>query len=255
MLRILIITERDSPRAAAAAARFDGLKADWQVSPAIFVTGSQPWSPHYDDKRRMRITGYPMTRGEVGCFLAHREAWRRVAEGADERVLILEDDAVISASDLPAITAIAESEGSGAAVVLLFSITHLNFRRWRQVGNVSLVKPNHTTYSAVAYMISQQTAKRLLAASESFFFTVDEFFNMEYLHGLPLLHTYPFLAKHPKDVTSVIGSRAKPRISNARRLLRNFHILVRRFRDGVCRLRTRFRMGLLFTPTERPERV
>ena len=48
----------------------------------------------YHHSERMRRYGYPMARGEIGCFLAHQSVWRLVQEQT-EKCLILEDDAVI----------------------------------------------------------------------------------------------------------------------------------------------------------------
>lgn len=46
----------------------------------------------YDPSARARLRSAPLTPGEVGCALSHRDAARNIADGPDGRVLILEDD-------------------------------------------------------------------------------------------------------------------------------------------------------------------
>jgi GR25 family glycosyltransferase involved in LPS biosynthesis len=50
-----------------------------QVVPAIFLNGDLERASDYDLRMRMKILGYGLTNGEVGCFLAHRSAWEKVA--------------------------------------------------------------------------------------------------------------------------------------------------------------------------------
>ncbi|MCY6381997.1 glycosyltransferase family 25 protein [Hoeflea prorocentri] len=45
-----------------------------------------------DNRRKRRRPGVTLGRADIGCFLSHREAWRRVAEGQDRWAFIAEDD-------------------------------------------------------------------------------------------------------------------------------------------------------------------
>jgi glycosyl transferase family 25 len=192
-----------------------------------------------------------MVRGEVGCFLAHRAAWRRVTEGPDELVLVLEDDAVLAAGDLEAIRAVAARRELDAMITLLFTVSRPTFRRWREVGGVSIVHPADTIHSTVAYMVGKEGAAHLLAHSENFFSPVDDYLNMGYLHGVSIVLTYPFLAGHCSTTPSLIGLRTKAKLTARQYLKRNGFRLIRRLRTclhGISMLR---QMGLLFSRTER----
>jgi GR25 family glycosyltransferase involved in LPS biosynthesis len=232
--------------------RLDDIGLEHEVVPAVFPPAERPWSPHYDEVRRVNTYGYPMVRGEVGCFLAHRDAWRRAAEGETDVTLILEDDAVVPGSDLASIRQVASAPEIKGAATLLFTVSRLRFRRWLHLGNVSVVRPTDMAYSTAAYLVGKEGAAKLLADSEAFWCPVDEFLNLEYLHGVTLVHTSPFLAGNLEEMASLIGPRTKPKLSNFRRMRRNWHRLIRRLRDGACRLRTLTKMGLLFTKIEQP---
>ena len=39
---------------------------------------------------------YPLSDGEIGCFLAHKNVWKRIVEDEINYGLVLEDDALVS---------------------------------------------------------------------------------------------------------------------------------------------------------------
>ena len=49
----------------------------------------------YDPVSRQRLGRPPMTPGEIGCALSHRDAARAIANGPHRRVLVLEDDVIL----------------------------------------------------------------------------------------------------------------------------------------------------------------
>ncbi len=251
MPKILLICDPASGRGVTARKRLEDLGLNFEVIAAIFPPATPPWSPRYDEARRVAAYGYPMVRGEIGCFLAHREAWRRAVEGPDDLVLVLEDDAVLAAGDLEAIGKVAANRELNAMVTLLFTVSRLRFRRWRQAGAVSIVRPTQTTHSTVAYLIGRKGAADLLAGSETIYCPVDDYLNMGYLHGVTLVLTYPFLAGHCPTTPSLIGPRMKARIGLLRRLRRNWFRLTRRLKAGLHGLSALFKLGLLFSRTER----
>jgi glycosyl transferase family 25 len=252
MPRILLICDPSSDRGVLARKRLDAIGLGHEVSPAVFPPAERPWSTRYDEAARVNACGYPMVRGEVGCFLAHRDAWRRVAEGTEDVVLIMEDDATLAAPDVAAIQALASAPQLRDKLTLLFTVSRPRFRRWLRAGPASLAIPAERTYSTVAYLLGRNAAPRLLAASETFSCPVDEFLNLEYRHGVTLLVTVPLLAGHLDDAPSLIGARTKPRLSDIRRLRRNCHRLIGRLRNGARRLLTLARLGLLFAKVEKP---
>jgi glycosyl transferase family 25 len=256
MLRSIIITDKKSQRGEEAIQYLVKLGVNYECSPAVFLTDEEMLTTCYDAKKRLRITGYPMTKGEVGCFLAHKCAWDRVIKSENnDCFLILEDDAVIDLKDLVIIQSLARNQSLQQTIALLYINTDQpKFRRWFKIGDVDIVIPTQSTYGAAAYLINKETAIKLQAYSQTIFCPVDEFFNMAYLHKLLLVHTDPPLCSHPDDKPSVIGVRIKPRISNRRRLVRNCFKLFRKFMDGAFRLKTNLKLGLLFTPIKTASR-
>jgi glycosyl transferase, family 25 len=250
MLHILTIADLNSAKGKIAEQRLVDLGISFEIIPAVFPSEPHPWSAHYDEKKRIQLNGYPLVKGEVGCFLAHREAWKAVVMGHHETVLILEDDFKISPEDLPKIASIAEIKESKNLITLLFIANHeLSFRSWLKLGDVQIVVPTDKAYSTLAYFISKQTAAQLLKHSESIFCPVDEFTNMESLHGIPLVCTYPMLVSQDGS-DSTIGHRAKPAIKVGQKLVRNYFRFIWTIREKISRLRTLLKLGLIGTKVE-----
>jgi glycosyl transferase, family 25 len=250
MIHILAICDINSPKGKIANQRLIDLGASFEIIPAVFPSEPHPWSALYDEKRRIQLNGYPLVKGEVGCFLAHREAWKAAVAGPHETVLILEDDFKITPEDLPKIAPIAEIKESKNLITLLFVANHeLSFRRWLKPGDVQLVVPTEKAYSTLAYFVSKQSAAQLLKCSESIFCPVDEFTNLESLHGIPLVYTYPLLVSQDGS-DSTIGHRAKPPIKITQKLVRNCFRFIWKVREKISRLRTLLKLGLIGTKVE-----
>ena len=250
MLHILAICDINSPKGKAVNQRLTDLGVSYEIIPAVFPREPYPWSPLYDEKKRMRINGYPMVKGEIGCFLAHREAWKAVRSGSHDYVLILEDDFKITPENLAKIISVTEiKEARNLITLLLIANDKFSFRRWFKHKDIHLVLPTHNTYSTMAYFISKQSAATLIKHSESIFCPVDEYTNMEFLHHIPLVHTYPLLVEHDGS-NSVIGLRTKPRIKTLRKLVRNYFRFVWTIKDKLSRFKIRLKLGLLSTKIE-----
>lgn len=54
----------------------------------------------YDPQVRSGLGRSPLTPGEIGCAISHRDVARKVADGPDERVLVLEDDVRLDSANL-----------------------------------------------------------------------------------------------------------------------------------------------------------
>ena len=250
MLHILAICDINSPKGKIINQQLLDLGVSFEIIPAVFPPEPHPWSPLYHEKKRMQLNGYPMVKGEIGCFLAHREAWKATLSGSHDYVLIIEDDIKITRENLPKITSITDIKEAQNFITLLFVANHqLSFRRWIKHQDVQLVIPTKKAYSTMAYFISKQTAARLLKHSESIFCPVDEFTNMESLHHIPLAHCYPLLVE-PDGSTSSIGLRTKPPIKTLQKLIRNYFRFTSEIKEKLVRLKTRVRLGLLGAKVE-----
>ena len=74
-------------------ARFPELEAEFVAAVDGRAMSEEEVRAAFDAERARAYYGRSLTRGEVGCTLSHVRCYNRIAEGADEVALILEDDA------------------------------------------------------------------------------------------------------------------------------------------------------------------
>jgi glycosyl transferase family 25 len=215
-----------------------------EVSAAVFITSNHEDLPEYDGRRRLQELGYHLTKGEVGCFLAHRDAWKKVV-AAGVPCLILEDDARLDAALVAHLESAAQAIAGSTMMVRLFSMKTGRHKRWKELSaEFSLVRPLAAASSAVAYLISPACAAALLGHSSKFWLAVDEFMDDEADHGCVVLQGYPQLVRHDDEGASMVGGRKKPPLSLGRKILREIARVRRNISQALNRERTLWRLGL-----------
>jgi glycosyl transferase family 25 len=119
----------------------------------------------------------PLTATEVGCFLSHRDCWRRIAEGLAAYGCVFEDDMLLSprlkdcladASWIPADAEIVKIEEGHNRVWLDMPLREMK-------GGFMLGRLRSTHYRAGGYIVSRDAARRLFAMTERFALPVDLF--------------------------------------------------------------------------------
>jgi glycosyl transferase family 25 len=251
-VRAIGITHPDSPRHATFVAMLEALGLPYVLSPAVFVQGELPWSSHYDHATRMRNLGYPMRAGEVGCFLAHLNVWQ-LASRYEGCTLVLEDDAFVDPGRLREILTAADVLASKNMAARLISQPRPTFRTWREVGaGVSLARPTRPGNLTVGYLITQEGAGSLLKHADAFWCPVDDYMNLEYVHGCLMLHFEPEIAEHRDGGVSLIGKRTKPTVSLVTRVVREILRAWRNARGSLFSWSVLARLGLCFRRTEHP---
>jgi len=243
---VIVISVPGGRRNALATAHLEALGLTSSISPAVFVQTTAEEVPGYQHGRRLRELGYGLTKGEIGCFLAHKAAWEQVVRHKQVSI-ILEDDARLDERLIPSLEPIAAAVAGKSMVVRLFSAKHPKHKSWRVLpGGYELVRPLSAGGSTVAYLITPESALRLLAGSRSFWLAVDEYMDDEAAHGAAVLHGFPERVRHEDEGASLVGSRAKPRLSLLRKIGRELRRAVRNIRQAAHRELVLWRLGLRF---------
>lgn len=243
--KILLITVPGGRRDALITAHLQEKGFSAEVSPAVFLRGEDGLPADYDQASRIRQLGYDLTRGEIGCFLAHRDAWRRAAE-AKAPCLILEDDARLHPALSPAaLRELAEVIAETDLVIRLFSQRHPPSRTWRRLkSGLSIVRPAKAGYSAVAYVLSPAAAAALTAGAASFWQTTDDYLDDEAAHGCTVMHVSPETVRHDDEGRSLIGVRDKPAVSWQVKVRREWLRAGRNIRAWLHRIKADRKLGL-----------
>jgi glycosyl transferase, family 25 len=143
-------------------------------------------------RRRFRPTyPFPLTTTEVGVFLSHRAAWRRIVDDALDFAFIFEDDAQIDRAAFAALVDFVTLERQAWDYVLLPARPIRRGTAVARRGDFMLMRPDAPPLRAIAQAVSLAAAKRLLDRTLPFDRPVDTLLQMTWVTGQPLLVASP----------------------------------------------------------------
>ncbi|MGE3623818.1 MAG: glycosyltransferase family 25 protein [Bdellovibrionales bacterium] len=141
-----------------------------------------------DHERRRRITPYPLSDNEIGCWLSHRRVLQKIADDNIPMAAVVEDDAVL-APDLSGVLAAIEKQ----APVFDFIFLHRKMKTgeifvptMELVPGLRLGRVGPAHMGAIAYVVSSRGAKRFLAYAPRFVHAVDKEIHRYWANGLEI---------------------------------------------------------------------
>jgi len=137
-------------------------------------------------RRRFRPR-YPfaLTATEIGVFLSHRAAWRRIVDEKRDFAVIFEDDAQIDPTSFAALIEFVTVERAGWDYVLMPATPVRSGTTVARRGTLALLRPDAPPLRAIGQIVSSAAAERLLDRP------VDTFLQMTWVTGQPLLAASP----------------------------------------------------------------
>ena len=135
--------------------------------------------PHYPFELRI---------AEIGCFLSHRAAWRRIVERDLDAGVIIEDDVGIEPDNFAAAVCFAQERMTATDYVRFPWRGHTDAGRVMADDNgLSLVEPRGVGVGMLAQVVGREAARRLLETTERFDRPVDTFLQMRWAHDARML--------------------------------------------------------------------
>ena len=95
-MRTLVVTlERATDRQQNIAAQFKAIGHRFEYFHGVDGReGHHPLFAHYNEPKRLKARGEPLSSGQLGCFASHYRVWQECVD-SQEAVLVIEDDALI----------------------------------------------------------------------------------------------------------------------------------------------------------------
>jgi glycosyl transferase, family 25 len=184
-------------RAVSRAANVESLKARLPIESEIVsaVDGASLSREELEKayaRRRFRPR-YPfaLTATEVGVFLSHRAAWRRIVDEKLDFAIIFEDDAQVDPTSFAALIEFVASERAAWDYVLMPAGAIGSGAPVARRGALALVRPNAPPLRAIGQIVSAVAAERLLERTLPFDRPVDTLLQMTWITGQPLLVASP----------------------------------------------------------------
>ncbi|MEJ0061645.1 MAG: glycosyltransferase family 25 protein [Alphaproteobacteria bacterium] len=186
---ILINLARAAERREKMQRQFDALGLDFEILEATDGrTLTEEQRALVDNRKRRRITPYPLSDNEIGCWISHRRAMATMLMRKLPMAVILEDDAELT-PDFPHVLAALEKLGRPFDVIDL----HRNFRRDEIFAPCRPLLPDnqlgrigYTHMNLTAYVMSRKGAEKFLSQAPRFAHAVDKELHRYWANGLDI---------------------------------------------------------------------
>lgn len=195
----------------------------------------------YDASRNASEGRQPLVPAEIGCYLSHIAAWRRIASGEADGGFIFEDDFAATDALSSVMSALSDDERGDWDMVKLFSLApelDVGFQRELTPG-VRIGIPYRVPTCLIGYGLTKAGAAKLLERALPFFRPVDEDQKFVWETGLRVASVLPppVILGDQQAVTGTVG-RAR-RAGKRGGLRQAFHSLLYalRYRRALARHR------------------
>ena len=178
----------------------------WSFLDAIDGSALTSGPIEYKPAKVKRLQGYALTPNEIGCYLSHKEAWKRcVSENAP--TLVLEDDFVLAPNFEGLLGTILEADDCWN-FLRLQGLYEVPCKILFEKSGVAFVRNEGDAVGATAYLLKPEIARQLIQNSTDIYEPVDHFLEHHQKHGLEFLAIRPY----PVDITrakSTIADRSE----------------------------------------------
>jgi len=200
--------------------------------------------PLYNSKKRLSRYGYNLTNGEIGCFLAHRECWKKAANNNFLTIILENDVSPVNLNKFKKFLLELNKSNLDFDILRLSGIFEKKEKYRRKIKQLSegfsLVQTYGDPVGAGAYAIKNKSANKLLKKSQSFYQPLDIFLAAVWEHKLIFrtIKPYPFqIHNHGcsddlEFIPTSMNPRIKPKQNKIKRLLIEFN----RFFDDLKKI-------------------
>lgn len=164
----------------------------------------------YDEPKRIRLKGSPLSQGQLGCFAGHSNIWRNCAK-ENRKYVILEDDVVFDPAGLLSFLQTVPSLPSHFECVRLFKNKTRNHKEYEvaEVGPFKILRYTKGPMSSMGYYLTPEAARKYLASIEPVFLPVDIYMDRYWVNDVVCLGLSPDFVSHDYHFESMIGYEPK----------------------------------------------
>jgi glycosyl transferase, family 25 len=197
-VQILVISlDRSIDRRVKVTQEMAKISMPWTFLSAVDGSALKKPPEEYKPRKVRRLLGHDLTPNEIGCFLSHKEAWRRCAK-SNLTTLVFEDDFLLAPNFEEIICDLLRNQNLWK-FVRLQGLYEVPYQEIASIADVKLVKNMGDAVGATAYILKPEIAEGLIQASVDIYEPVDHFLEHYQKHGLEFLAIRPY----PVDITKV----------------------------------------------------
>lgn len=197
-IQILVISlERSIERRARVEKEMAKISLPWTFLSAVDGSALKEAPEEYKSRKVRRLLGHDLTPNEIGCYLSHKEAWRRCVK-SNLITLVFEDDFLLSPNFEEIIFELLRNQNLWG-FVRLQGLYEVPYKEIITIADAKLVKNLGDAVGATAYILKPEIASALVKASVDIYEPADHFLEHHQKHGLEFLAIRPY----PVDIRGV----------------------------------------------------
>ena len=163
---------------------------------------------------------FPLSPGEIGCFLSHRRCWQHIIDAGWDYGLIVEDDLALDPALWgDALTLIDRQADQHSFIRLPAKRRETPATQIDQQSDSKLFLPKIIGLQTVAQVVGRAAAQRLLTATEMLDRPVDTFLQMHWIHGQRIQTILP---NGVSELTQELGGSTIQKRKSGGKLSREF---------------------------------
>jgi glycosyl transferase family 25 len=148
----------------------------------------------YREDEAIVAKGRPLTKGEIGCYSSHFEAWRQLLAGGHDQYVVLEDDVIVDWDYLAAFVRMDHSAAGHDYIRLYYKhptparVLERDFgarTRW-------LTEVYGYCFGTQGYLITRRAAAVFTERFRTVRRPIDDEMDRSWAHGVPSLAVFPF---------------------------------------------------------------
>ncbi|MFM2615360.1 glycosyltransferase family 25 protein [Vibrio campbellii] len=208
MRTFVISLESAVERRAHIEAQFAGVEQDFEFFDAIDGRkGEHLLFSKYNVEKRLRVKGYGMTPGELGCFASHYLLWEKCLE-LNEPIVVIEDDAQLEECFDDSMKNINELQPYG--YVRLF--VNGRKRPFVKIGSYKshdVVEYLRGPGATRSYFVTPMAAKKFIESAQEWLLPVDDYMDQFWSNEVACRGIMPGIVKNETDFDSSVGKLEK----------------------------------------------
>lgn len=162
-----------------------------------------PLFEKYNEKKRLHAKGYPLTKGELGCFASHYLLWEKCIE-LNEPIVVVEDDAQLEDCFADSIQLVPQLEKYGYVRLFFNHRRERPFTRMGTLGKHDIVQYHRGPRATRAYYIAPSSAKKFIDSAQEWYLPVDDYMDKFWANKVPCRGLIPGLINADTEFESSI---------------------------------------------------
>ena len=163
-----------------------------------------PLFEKYNEKERLKKKGYPLSKGELGCFASHYLLWEKCVE-LDETLIIIEDDAQLNFNFIDFYKNYKMFSSKYEYLRLFVNDRKRKFELIAQISNLDVVRYLRGPAATRAYIITPAAARKFISSAQNWTLAVDNYMDQFWLNKVICMGIMPGVVENETPFGSTIG--------------------------------------------------